>query len=374
MKILHVVENLDKGAVENWLVNVFEHSRKFQPDWEWTFYCLLNRPGILDERVKSLGGKIIFASYSISHRILFLKSFRALLLKEKYDIIHAHHDFLSGFYLFSTIGIKDLKVINHIHNADEIIPVGNSFLKYFLRYPLATFAGIFADKTIAISKFTLEKFESKQLIRSKYSGVVYYGIKLENFTKSHEYNLRLELGISISTKILLFIGRLNQDKNPSFLLDIASKLIKHRSDFVLVFVGQGDQEKEIDFKAEFYNCNNLVYKLGWRNDVSQIMLDSDIFIFPRLKEPKEGLGLVVVEAQTAGLPILCTDGILDDAVVISELVFRLELDKVEDWVQTINSILNSPTIFEKSLAMTQMKNSSFEMEKATLNLLNLYEG
>ena len=149
-------------------------------------------------------------------------------------------------------------------------------------------------------------------------------------------------------------------------------MTKIRNDFVLVFVGQGDQEKEIDRKAKLYNCEHLVYKLGWRNDIAQIMLDSNLFVFPRLLEPKEGLGLVLVEAQSAGLPILCTNGILEDAIVIPELVTRLELNNPESWSLSINSLLNNPPVINKRCALLKMTNSSFELEKATLNLIALY--
>ena len=71
MKIIHIVENLNKGAVENWLVNVFVESRKIKPNWEWTFYCILGEEGGLDRKVKAAGGKIIYAPCSISNKIQF---------------------------------------------------------------------------------------------------------------------------------------------------------------------------------------------------------------------------------------------------------------------------------------------------------------
>ena len=59
MKLLHIVENLDKGAVENWLVNVFLEIKKTRHDWKWTFFCILGRPGRLDKKVLEAGGEII---------------------------------------------------------------------------------------------------------------------------------------------------------------------------------------------------------------------------------------------------------------------------------------------------------------------------
>lgn len=82
MKILNVVENLDKGAVENWLVQTFIESQSLYPQWEWTFYCILNKKGRLDELVLTHGGKIIYSPFTISNKIKFLLSLRHVLKKK----------------------------------------------------------------------------------------------------------------------------------------------------------------------------------------------------------------------------------------------------------------------------------------------------
>ena len=48
-KIIHIVENLDRGAVENWLVRMFKHGLASGNSLDWTFYCILGKPGKLDE-------------------------------------------------------------------------------------------------------------------------------------------------------------------------------------------------------------------------------------------------------------------------------------------------------------------------------------
>lgn len=103
MKIIHIVENLDKGAVENWLVSIFIESRKTNPALDWTFYCILGKSGRLDELVKANGGKIIYSPVSISLKIHFLRALRGTLKSGNFDIIHSHHDYLSGFYLLASV-------------------------------------------------------------------------------------------------------------------------------------------------------------------------------------------------------------------------------------------------------------------------------
>ena len=53
-RVLHIVENLDRGAVENWLVRMLRHARRACQAPDWTFYCTLGRPGALDAKTKEL--------------------------------------------------------------------------------------------------------------------------------------------------------------------------------------------------------------------------------------------------------------------------------------------------------------------------------
>ena len=163
MKIIHIVENLDKGAVENWLVNIFIESRKIRPGWEWTFYCILGKEGTLDEKVKKAGGIIIYSPVTISRKLAFLKNLRKILKTGKYDILHAHHDYLSGFYLLASTRIKFRKRFLHIHNTDKALPVGNKTLHNFSTRNLSeSWDFILSDQVIGISKNTLEEFAKSQ--------------------------------------------------------------------------------------------------------------------------------------------------------------------------------------------------------------------
>jgi hypothetical protein len=45
MRVVHVVENLQRGAVENWLLRMLRHARAQGRALDWTFYCALGEPG-----------------------------------------------------------------------------------------------------------------------------------------------------------------------------------------------------------------------------------------------------------------------------------------------------------------------------------------
>lgn len=372
LKVIHVVEYLDKGAVENWIVNVFIESKKIRPNWEWTFYCILGREGRLDGKVREAGGEIIYARCTISEKLKFLKALRKTLKRGQYDIIHSHHDYLSGFYLLASEGVKFKKRILQIHNTDEALPVGNKLLGKILLSPLKRLAIHYSDLIVGISVHALKQFIKTTSLSKKQSKVLYYGVDMSPFEIDESaYSFKDKLSLPATAKLLLFSGRMNELKNPVFVVDILAELLKTDKDYFAVFVGEGDLLKDVEQQAAHYNISSHVMLLGWRKDLPAIMKASDVFVFPRQEEPKEGLGLVVVEAQAAGLPMLLSHGIVEDAIVIPELANFISLDNnPAEWADKILTIKKN---ISSAKALESMKNSKFALPIATQNLVKLYE-
>ena len=99
---------------------------------------------------------------------------------------------------------------------------------------------------------------------------------------------------------------------------------------------------------------------------------SDALIFPRVEEPKEALGLVLVEAQAAGLPVLASHGITEDVQIIPELFEILPLAAGPTvWAQAVLGILSRPKSCQKDF-LTKIESSSFGIEQGLSNLMGLY--
>lgn len=374
MRIINIVENLDKGAVENWLVNVFIESRKIRPDWEWTFYCILGREGQLDEKVRNAGGKIIYSPCTINKKLLFLKYLRKILKREQYDILHVHHDYLSGFYLLASAGVQFKKRFLQVHNTDKALPVGNRILHKLLLEPFRKLGLHYSDQVIGISKHTLEEFAKSKNVPNEKFIILYYGVDFGRFDFiSDSLSIRKEFALPVGAKILLYTGRMNELKNPDFVVDVLNQLLRNRRDVYALFVGQGDRQATVKSKARDFGIEEHIRLAGWHNNVPALMKSADVFIFPRKEYPKEGLGLVVVEAQAAGLPMFITEGIVDDAIVIKELAHTNKPENPELWASRISKVLDRPSPVAKERALEVMKQSHFELGKAAKNLVDLYE-
>lgn len=371
MRILNVVENLDKGSVENWLVKVFLESKDIHPEWEWTFYCILGKPGKLDDIVKAAGGSIIYAPVELKQKFRFLKAFRRVVKAGGYNILHSHHDYLAGFYLLATAGIK-VKRIVHVHNTDKALPVSNSIVQRFL---LPTFRRIvlkLSDAIVGVSETALHDFVNGHKFSHKHR-VLYCGIDTDTFIPRQCATSSVIGKLTGNRKVLLFVGRLNELKNPVFVVDVLKKVLESRTDVYALFVGQGHLETTVLEKAKEFQIEGHVEIIGWSDNIPAIMMEAAVFLFPRLETPKEALGLVLIEAQAAGLPIIVTDAVVPDAIVIKELTTRISLNEVDAWAAKTLEYLQDPPPISKEQAYVRVKESDFNIHNSARNLLNFYE-
>jgi glycosyltransferase involved in cell wall biosynthesis len=106
-----------------------------------------------------------------------------------------------------------------------------------------------------------------------------------------------------------------------------------------------------------------------RKDVPEMMSALDAFVFPSLSE---GLGLVMIEAQAAGLPCLCADTVPADAGVIGSLVTRLSLsDSPDCWADGVLAALDRERP-DKAEALEILLKSPFNSQNAAKRMMEYY--
>lgn len=372
--VIHIVESLDKGAVENWLVRMFEFSKHSNDKNEWTFFCIESFDGRLEKKVLKLGGKIIKANYNWSKPLQLIRNLRQVLVRGKYDVVHSHHDFMCALYLLSTINLSVKKII-HIHNMDEHIPTNSKFKALITRVIFRHICCILSDSIIGISKHTLNKFTNGVNFYKKKSSILYYGYPKTEFInlKVNKPNFRKELNIPENAIIILFCGRMDKSKNPLFAVKILAELVKEDNRFIGLFVGNGPLKKNIYELVSRNKLNSNFKFLGWSDDVPNIMANSDVFISPHVHYPMEGFGLVVLEAQLGSLPVIVSKGVSTETFLDNSLCVQLSLNEnPRYWSKVvIETVMKSK--YQTSNPLKDLSNSPFDMSYA-LNALNeIYE-
>ena len=179
--------------------------------------------------------------------------------------------------------------------------------------------------------------------------------------------VRKDLGIE-NKLVIGNVGRLCYQKNQEYLLEVFAKLQSQRSASVLLLIGEGELKAELQQKTEQLGVADKVIFYGVTDKVQELLWAMDEFAFP---SRFEGLGIVVVEAQAAGLPVICSDNVPDEAVV-TDLVQKVKLSSgVDSWTE---SILNCQANSDRLAANEQVQKSGFAVADVAKRIERVYLG
>lgn len=374
-KVLHIVENFNGQATEQWLYQAMRYMSEFGIEFDWTFYSILGRPGLRDDAVSAIGGKIIYSAVPLQRKVEFVRGLRKSIKNMEYDILHSHHDVLSAIYLLASAGLPLKKRIIHIHNTSLSLPTSNSLKKFLLHEPMRQACLQWADNLVGVSDVALDAFlKGKERIPGR-DTVMHCGIDMAPFRLQLPGRLAFlqSFGLPPDSKVLLFVGRMTHYKNPCFVIEVLSHISKVDSTVCAMFAGVGPLEDEVLKLAKQKSLESRVRVLGWHGNVPALMRSCDILIWPGLEEPREGLGLGVVEAQAAGLPVLMSRNVPEDAIVVRELVEVLPLVAGADvWAERTLHILGLGSS-NREAALTALECSSFAISQSVANIRALYE-
>lgn len=370
--MLHVVEHLDRGAVENWLVRMLRHARALGRAVDWTFYCALGRVGAIEAEARALGAKVVHSPVPLGEKVAFARALRAELARG-YQVLHAHHDLVSALYLLAAVGLPLERRIVHVHNADEDVPSSSRWKQRLYREPLRRVCLALADRVVGISGHTLDTFLAGRPRRPGRDRVLYYGVDPAPFAEPPERgSVRRALAVPEDAPVFLFAGRMVPEKNPLFAVDVLAELRRLEPRVVGVFAGAGGLEGAVRERCEAAGLAPSVRLLGWRSDAAAIMSASDLFILPHVEHAVEGFGLAIVEAQLAGLRLLLSLGVADDPLLPGAAFIRLPLGAgPRAWAEAARDLLRAPAL-SRDAARAGLAGSPLDLGRALDALLDLY--
>ena len=189
--------------------------------------------------------------------------------------------------------------------------------------------------------FNYKKYANVYLACSKNAGIYLYGRKMAesddvqyimNAINCDEYRydenmrktIRREMNIPDHQKVILAAGRLEEQKNIGFAVDVFRELHHKDSDTRMIIVGDGPLKESIQTKVSDYDLENHVMFTGFTRDLNRYFLAADVLLFPSLYE---GLPITVVDAQNCGLPCVLSDTISEE-VVLTDLITYCSLKDV----------------------------------------------
>ena len=371
IRILHVVGGMDRGGVETWLMHILRHidRDRFQMD----FVVHTEKPCPYDDEARVLGSKII-PCLSPSKPWLYGRNFKRILREYgPYDIVHSHVHHFSGYVLYLAKQAGVPVRIAHSHNDTSAIDAKAGLPRQL--YLSLTKWSISWCSTVGLGcscNAVADLFGAAWKTDTRWQ-VLYYGVDLKPFyDRVDSIGVRAELGIPADAFAIGHIGRFETQKNHLFLLEIAAEVAKQELKMHLLLIGDGSLRSDIEQKVVQMGLSDRVTFAGNRSDVPRLMLKAlDVFLFPSLHE---GLGLVLIEAQAAGLPCIFSDVVPEEADLVRPLLQRISLSKSASiWAEAVRSAKSDASAISQRDALAVVENTPFNIAASVKKLTEVYE-
>lgn len=295
--VAHVMGKMVGGGVESVVMNYYRHIDRKRVQFD--FIVDADSSLVPRDEIEVLGGKV-YEVPPYQQLIAYQRTLIELFREQGWRIVHSH----------STAGKGE-----YARNALKAVLKTQS-----TRYP---------TQRLACSRYAGEWLFG----RGADFRVLHNAIDLSRFSFQAEMrsSARAELGLSEGQLAILHVGRFMEQKNHRFLVDVFEKVSARRPDAVLLFVGDGGLRDKTEGMVAERGLSDRIMFLGQRDDVERLYMAADVFCLPSLYE---GLPLVSVEAQRAGLQCLLSDSITREVDVTGTVRF-LPIDNAAVWADEI---------------------------------------
>ncbi len=359
-------------------VYVFAPSKSIQPKENQNLYMLKSMPLIVARQYKNR--LAAFYSREVAKKIKELNL----------DIVHTQSEFSLG--LFGKIIARKYHIpfIHTYHTMWEdyihyIIPIKggrNIYTKRFAR----TFSKNFVTKAeciIAPSKKTEKYLKYKCKVKNKPIYIIPTGIDIkpfekENFSEQERTKLKESLGIQPDEKVILFLGRVAEEKSIHILLESMPLIFKQAPKTKFLVVGDGPSKEDLMEQAKKLKIENQVIftgKIPWI-DVPKYYNIGDVFVNASITETQ---GLTFLEAMASSVPIVAKYA-PNLAEFITHNKNGILVKHDADFAKSILNVLENDALRNKLITnglITAKQNSSEEfgdkLEMLYQEIIDLYQ-
>jgi len=289
-RIAFCITDLDHGGAEKALVEIV--TRLDRQKWEPKVFCL-SKPGVLVSELEAANIPVVCLGATSSRQfwVIFqlmreFRRFRPTVLQT--FLFHANFiGRIVGWLTRVPIIVSGIRVAEKRYRS-------HLFLDRWTNWMVA--------KNICVSQAVADFTVNRAGLNSAKIDVIPNGVDSVRFSTAQPADLS-EFDIPHDAQTILYVGRLDPQKDVNSLLVAFSQLSGRHAQLHLLLVGQGPSEGELRSYITTNNLSGKAHLVGWRDDVERLMQASFCFVLPSLWE---GMANVVLEAMAAGLPVIAT--------------------------------------------------------------------
>lgn len=356
IRVAQIVGKMVGGGVETVVMNYYRYIDRAKIQFD--FLVDADSKFVPKDEIEALGGRVLMVP-PYQHAAAYHRKLEQLFREQKWRIVHSHINALSVFPLHAAKEAGVPVRIAHSHSTSGKGEHAKNAIKILLK----KLSNIYPTHRFACSEIAGEWLFGTG---SKFE-IVRNAIELDNFVfdDTIRRNIRRQLCIPDDTFVVGHVGRFVPQKNHVFLLAAFGSLCQKRSNSILLLAGEGELRAQIEEKTRGLGLENRVRFLGQRDDVASLYQAFDVFALPSLYE---GLGIVGVEAQRAGLPCVFANTITKEVSLTSKACF-LPLGDAQTWAEALSSNTTSRDVDPSAFSEYDIITAAKGLEEKYISLI-----
>lgn len=350
------------------LMNIYRKINRDQ--FQFDFVCVGDEHFDYQDEVLNLGGRLHRIPNETNKSLKKRYQFCLNLFKSNpgYNIAHSHLAFNSAYILLAAKLANVKTRISHSHCTNE--KCRNTLPRIAYRslsraiFPRVTTNALACG--LAASRYLYGRYHKNAVI-------IKNGIDIESFAINRQVKREFFRSKILSNEkqlILSHIGSLNKNKNQTFSLSVAKELKSKGVDFLMLFVGTGEDRSYLEKLTADYSLTQNVKFLGTRSDLPDIYAGSDFVLLPSFNE---GFPLVLVEAQAAGVPAIISSTISKEVdLQVGCISFHSTENGTSSWT---NAIINGnyKSSLDNEARIRRITSQGFDISTSKTTLVNIYD-
>ncbi len=370
MKVLYLLGSLNRGGAETLILDIFKNAKYHQIK----FFCTFRFPnGVFQKEFFESGASMHYIPYSAKRICNYFLKLRSYIKTNKIDIIHAHQPIDAFYAIIACIGMKT-PVFLTLHSYDfETRGIAKFALLIALKFTKLNIYVSETQKKYYIKKYKLNSIKQKVL----YNGISFDKFQLKVDNANNNNYLRTELGIPNNRFLFASVGNFTDVRDQLTICKFIALLKNQIPNFHFVFIGS-----RVERYPHFYdNCieycannglNSYVTFLGNRNDVPQILTQSDAFIY---YSNYDTFGIAVVEAMAAGIPVFVNDwDVMNEISADGKYATLFDSKDIQDLpAKFIHFIENKLVYNEKAQLASNYVREMYSIENHMIELKKMYK-
>lgn len=366
IKVLEV--NVDDYLYGGVYVLVTELIRTLPPDIKADIAAL--EPFVEASHVESLKENncnvhyVGFGGNKLKKQFRIYQNVKALIEKEGYDVVHLHsdvaHKILVSAKAAEKCGVKKIIFHSHASNAEG----SHRKLRGF-------FHRICAKRMMKIPAVHLAT--SKEAGEWMYPGsedftVLRNGVDYKKYAYVPEVRQQIRREWNLEDKLVIgYVGRIVEAKNPFFLIDLMTRMKELAPDAVLLCIGEGHLREELQRRVRECGLEDHFLFRGSTDRIQDCYQAMDAVVLP---SDFEGFGLVAVEAQISGTPVVASTNVPEMTRISDRITYLpADLQHVDDWCRAI-----LPNRDREKAEQDQRLDDRYDLHHMTDYLIGLYRG